>query len=357
MAIADDEPRPARVRIRDVAHAAGVSVTTTSDALNGRGRVEAGTRARVLEAAERLGYRANVHARMLRRGRSGVLGIMSSLAADSSTNLSGIEYFVDILSSAATTALSHGYAVMLMPPSPDNDATQRDVAVDGALLLDPVAGSTTVNRLEQSGIPTVSTGRLPGVPADSVTWVDNDIPAEVARALDLLWDRGARDVALITNPPIRSYAVDTIRAYDSWVEAHGLPRRVVETDELASESSAFVAASPLFAHRDDRPDAIFAPLDRLAVGAMLAARSAGLEVPRDVLIASGVDSQATRLARPAVTAVELHARDIGHRALELLVDRVEQRQEGHRQVIVPATLHERASTRRPGTRRRRRRAA
>ena len=339
--------------MRDVAEAAGVSITTTSDALNGRGRVEAGTRARVLEAAERLGYRANVHARMLRRGRSGVLGIMSSLAADASINLSGIEYFVDILSSAATTALSRGYAVMLIPPSPDDAASAGNILVDGALLLDPVAGSSTAARLEQSGIPTVSTGRLPGVPPESGTWVDNDILVEASAMLDLLWDRGARDIALVVNPPIRSYAIDTVTAYEAWVAERGLASRVVQTDELASESSAYVAAAPLFADPDGRPDAIFAPLDRLAVGAMLAARSAGLSVPADVLVASGVDSQTTRLATPPVTAVELHARDIGHRALELLIDRVENRQEGHRQVIIPATLHERASTRRPGTRRRR----
>ena len=152
-----------RVGIRDVAAAAGVSVTTTSDALNGRGRVEAGTRERVLAAAADLGYRANVHARMLRRGRSGVLGIMSSLAADASMNLSGIEYLADILSAAATAGLSRGYAIVLLPPSPDDDEPDGGVEIDGALLLDPVAGSTLAARLERSGVPTAL--RPAGCPA------------------------------------------------------------------------------------------------------------------------------------------------------------------------------------------------
>jgi DNA-binding LacI/PurR family transcriptional regulator len=336
---------PGRVGIRDVAAAAGVSVTTTSDALNGRGRVEAGTRERVLAAAAGLGYRANVHARMLRRGRSGVLGIMSSLAADASMNLSGIEYLADILSAAATTGLSRGYAIVLLPPSPDDDQPDGGVEIDGALLLDPVAGSTLAGRLERSGVPTVSTGRMPGRPPAATTWVDNDIPAVAGMVLDLLWERGARRVALVTNPPIRSYAVDTLAEYERWSAAHGVEPLVVRTAELATESSAFHATDPLLADPARRPDAIYAPLDRLAAGAMLAARRHGLSVPEDLLVASGVDSQATRLATPPVTAVDLHAPEIGRRALELLIDRVEGRRDGPRQVVVDATLHERASTR------------
>lgn len=326
-----------------MAAAAGVSATTVSDALNGRGRVEAGTRARVLQAAEELGYRVNVHARMLRQGRSGILGVMSSLASDSSLNLSGIEYFVDVLSTAATAALSKGYSVILIPPSPQDSDLQAFVAA-GALLLDPVAGSSLIARLERGGVPIVSTGRLPDVEQTSGTWVDNDLYAETSRILDLLHERGARRIALLTNPPIRSYAVDTIAAYRTWCAAHGAEPRIVVTDPLASESSAYIAAGPLFAS-DERPDAIYTPLDRLAVGAMLAGRSAGLSVPDDFLLASGVDSQITRLADPPITGLDLNAREIGRLALELLVDRVEGHVTEHRQVFVPATLNERASTR------------
>ena len=337
-------PTAGRVGIRDVAAAAGVSVTTTSDALNGRGRVEAGTRERVLAAAADLGYRANVHARMLRRGRSGVLGIISSLAADASMNLAGIEYLADILSAAATTGLSRGYAIVLLPPSPGDERPDGGVEIDGALLLDPVVGSTLAERLERDGVPTVSTGRMPGRPPEDATWVDNDIPAATEMVLDLLWKRGARRVALVTNPPIRSYAADTVAAHARWSAAHAVDPLVVQTAELATETSAYHALDPLLADPARRPDAFYAPLDRLAAGAMLAARRHGLSVPADLLVASGVDSQATRLATPPVTAVELHAPEIGRRALELLIDRVEGHQDGHRQVIVPATLHERAST-------------
>src|SRR5438046_10212833 len=71
-----------RPTIRDVAKAAGVSVTTVSHALNGKGRVDPNTRARVAQVVRRLGYRANRHARGLRIGRSGSLGLLLPVSGD-----------------------------------------------------------------------------------------------------------------------------------------------------------------------------------------------------------------------------------------------------------------------------------
>src|SRR6266550_6155811 len=68
--------------IHDVAKAAGVSVTTVSHALNGKGRVDPNTRARVAQVVHRLGYRANRHARGLRMGRSGSLGLLLPVSGD-----------------------------------------------------------------------------------------------------------------------------------------------------------------------------------------------------------------------------------------------------------------------------------
>lgn len=343
MAVGDPPPpRRQRVRISDVAAGAGVSRTTASDALNGRGRVDGDTRARVLATAKAMGYRVNAHARMLRRGRSGVLGVISSLTQDRSVDLSGVEYFVDILASTATTALTHGYAVVVLPLTLDPD-TLDPLYGDGMLLLDPMAGGALVDRLEGSGVPTVSTGRVPDRPRDAGTWVDNDIGAEVRRMLDLLHERGARRVALVTNPAVRSYALDTVEAYEDWARATGQEPRIALTRGPASESSGYESALALLAGAEP-PDAIYAPLDRLAVGAMLAARSRGLTTPGDILIAAGSDSQAARSADPPVTALGLNARQIGQRAIELLIERVEGRLDEPCQAIVPATLHERAST-------------
>src|SRR5690606_26457556 len=92
------------------------------------------------------------------------------------------------------------------------------------------------------------------------------------------------------------------------------------------------------------PDAVFAPVDRIAIGAMHAAREHGLAVPDDLLVAAGSDSARARQADPPITAVDHDTHLIGHRAVELLIDRVENGTSEPEQVVVEATLKLRAST-------------
>jgi DNA-binding LacI/PurR family transcriptional regulator len=335
-----------RVSLREVAKAAGVSVTTASDTLNGRGRVAAETRTKVLRAAEHLGYRANVHARALRGYRSGVLGLVSSMAEADLADLLGVEFAVDLLAATASTALSRGYSAVMVPPG-DGARMLRELGPDGALFFDPVAGNLLVEQLEDSGIPIVSTGRIPDLPREATTWVDADIAGETERVLDLLAERGARRIALVTNPPTRSYTIDTISGYQRWLAAHGGRQRIAWTDGPASEGAGFAASMRLF-EEDELPDAVYAPVDRLAAGAMLAARERGLSVPDDLMVAAGCDSKTARSAVPPITALDPKARDTGRRATELLIDRVEGLSNGPVQIVIPATLHERGSTLRRG---------
>jgi polar amino acid transport system ATP-binding protein len=103
-----------RPTIHDVASAAGVSVTTVSDALNGKGRVDPATRKRVAQVVQSLGYRANRHARGLRSGLSGALGLLLPVDADArSDEALSLDFSMRLASAAAATTFSHGQALML----------------------------------------------------------------------------------------------------------------------------------------------------------------------------------------------------------------------------------------------------
>lgn len=335
-------PPRKRVGILDVARAAGVSRTTASDALRGQGRVDPRTRERVAEAALALGYRANAHARLLRSGRSGIIAFVSSLPGGMRGELASLEYYVKVLMGAATYAMGSGYAVVLLPLEPEPGDVDA-IHAEGALLFDPTAQSPLLAQLERDGMPMVSTGRTPGLSYEAGWWVDNDIPGAARRMLDLLERRGARRPALVSNPPTRSYSLDTIKAYREWTAARGVEPRIALTTAVATEATAYEAALPLFAD-DDPPDALYAPLDRLAVGAMLAARTSGLRVPRDLLVAAGSDSETARAANPGVTALNLNPERIGETAARLLIERLRGDPAPARHVLVPARIRERRST-------------
>jgi DNA-binding LacI/PurR family transcriptional regulator len=218
----------------------------------------------------------------------------------------------------------------------------RRARADGALLFDPIAGSALLARLEAGRVPTVSTGRSPDRTFDEGWWVDNDISGAVRSVLDLLEARGARRPALLSNPPTRSYSIDTIETYTAWARERRIEPRIALTGALATESTAYEAALELFG--DDPADAVYAPLDRLAVGASLAARAHGLRIPEDLLIAAGSDSETARSAIPSITALDLKPKRIGEIAIELLIARVGGDTTPSRHVVVDAEIVERGST-------------
>jgi hypothetical protein len=95
----------------------GVSVTTVSHALNGKGRVDPQTRALVTQVVHRLGYRANRHARGLRSGRSGTLGLLLPVSGDVRTDETlRLDYYMRLAGAAATAAFAREHALMLLPP-------------------------------------------------------------------------------------------------------------------------------------------------------------------------------------------------------------------------------------------------
>lgn len=336
-------PRKGRVTIRDVARAAGVSVTTVSHALNGKGSASEETRRRVLAVAEKLAYRAHPMARGLRRGRTGVLGLdMRPLDAIGSYLPAGVDYFVRFAGAAAVTALDHGLGLMLVPDLTRSDVPASAHGVDGYVIGDPVRNDPVLARLLDAGVPVVTVGRDPGRP-DFVDWVGTDDAQETERVLDHLWSRGARRIAFLAGTDDNAWNVDSEESYRAWARRHEMPARVLHVPEAAGEDGGRDAARRLLTDQRTRPDAVYCQTGRHAAGVLAEAKSLGIPVPGDLLIAAGSDAQQTRLAVPAITALDLVPEETGKAAVSLLIARVNG-EAATGPVIVPAQLHLRAST-------------
>ncbi|HEY6760768.1 MAG TPA: LacI family DNA-binding transcriptional regulator [Baekduia sp.] len=329
--------------IREVAAAAGVSVTTVSHALNGKGRLPQETRDRVHEVAQELGYRPNATARNLAGGKTGLLGLVISQPREVRIALSDFAYFSYLTTAASAAALDRGYALVLTPSDMGLGAAVG-VAVDGAIVVDPVEGDPLVEELRTASMPLVTTGRVVGDDAGRA-WVDNDHVAGTRSVLDHLARRGARRIALMTTPTVISYSVDVELAYREWCTEHGMAPLITKADQELTESAGYAAATKLLSGPTP-PDAIFASYDRLAFGALLAAKARGVRVPDELLLAmTATESSRGKSSGPSVTAVTLHPDQIGQRAIELLIDIVEGRADGG-EVLVPTAIIPRASTKR-----------
>ncbi len=329
------------VGIRDVAQRAGVSPTTVSHALNGKGRISSATRKRVEEVAERLGYQPNATARNLAGRRSGLIGLAVAQTGEGNFAVSDFEYFAELISAASVAALDRGYTLMLASAA-RADAWLR-MPLDGAIIVDPVAQDPLLEAVHQRQVPLVTTGRVPG--ATQGCWVDNDHRVATHAILDHLAARGAQRIALLGSPPTTSYSIDSGAAYEEWCAGHDRePISIVARGDL-TESAGFEAAIKLL-RRSPPPDAVHSTLDRTALGALLAAQARGLSVPHDLMVSGCVDSGASKWVRPGLTTVELHPSTIGDEAIGVLTALIEGREPTPSQVFVPTRIRARGSTRR-----------
>ena len=334
------------VTIRDVALAAGVSVTTVSHVLNQQGRVSKDTRTRVQRVAANLGYRANVHAQQLVTRRSRTLAIQVARAAEPSTATSLIpnsEYFLELLNGAAERADDLGYALILTPPGVSAE-TINAFSVDGAVIVDP-RGDEPLFTARSDARKLVTTGRPLSGPARAAFAVDNDHRAAAIEMLDHLAAQGFQRPALVVTDTTRSYTADMTAGYLEWAQKRGIEPVVVE---VSGEGQTRGARALLhLAGLDTQTDSIYASSEDLALDLLHELHRESLSVAGDIGLCSAVDSNALQLTSPTITGMSLHPREIGRCATELVVDLIEGIRETAQEpvtVTVPTQLLVREST-------------
>ncbi len=140
-----------RPRITEVAAAAGVSITTVSHTLNGKGRISEPTRAHVRKVATELGYRTSANARSLGGGRCSILALRVSLVGDSPASFVDLGYFTRLLNAATATALGSGFALITLPSHAASAADPVDFSADGMIAIDPTPDDLTIRYARQLG--------------------------------------------------------------------------------------------------------------------------------------------------------------------------------------------------------------
>ena len=331
-----------RPTINDVARMAGVSVTTVSHALNGKGRVDPATRAHVLHVVGQLGYRANRHARVLRSGRSGALGLVLPVHDGVPTDDEALrlDFYMRLAAAATAAAFARDQALMLLPPTIAQTGL-RGFGIDGGIVVDPEPHDRRMSLISGHGLPVVTIERDSGRP-DDPWYVASETSASTRQLLDHLASRGARRIALLVPETGWSWAAETLSAYDTWTSEHAAPRLIVRAAMRPGEESAFIATRRLLEEREP-PDAIFVAAARFVRGALRAAKASGRQVPAGLLIAAGVDCAQAREGDPPVTALDLHPERQAEAAVEMLLARLD-----GAAVTAPAhvtpTLRVRAST-------------
>jgi DNA-binding LacI/PurR family transcriptional regulator len=329
-----------RATLADIAARAGVSPATASNALTGSRRVDADTAARVAAAAAALGYTPNLRARGLRTGRADTIALLSSMPFAIAGGRARMGFLMEIAGTAAVRALESGIALILVPPLQHGRAPLRDLPIDGALVVEPLADDPDIAVLRQRGLPVVAIGQAPGMP--ELPFVDLHSFDSTLLLLRHLQSRGARQIGLIAGAAPRHAHQEALRAYGAFITQTGGDRLVAGVAEAGGAAAAEAAALAMLR---DHPqiDALLVTVDVFAVGARAAAAALGLDVPQRLMIATRYDGVHARECRPPLTVLDLHLDAVAGIAVDRLLGLIAGRPEIADQPPLP-TLMPREST-------------
>ncbi|MBQ0895663.1 LacI family DNA-binding transcriptional regulator [Micromonospora sp. U56] len=311
-----------RARLEDVAKLAGVSPKTVSNVVNGHPYVREQTRERVLQAMKELNYRANISARNLARGRTGVLALAVPKL--------GNPYFAELAGYIIEAAERRSWSVLIDETRGDPERERRVIEGFTPMRLDAVIISvqgltaTELATLQPSG-PLVLLGeKIFDGPADHVA-ADNIAAAEALTRHLIETQRRRIAVIGLTGTPLRGTPDLRLDGYRRALREAGLTFRPEYVPAVSGyQRSDGARAMARLLELGDRPDAVVCFNDEMAVGALKTLAIRSIAVPEDIAVAGFDDIDESRYCHPSLTTVSWKNDQIAQVALDLLEERIRQ---------------------------------
>ncbi|RKK03208.1 LacI family DNA-binding transcriptional regulator [Pseudoroseomonas wenyumeiae] len=273
-----------RATIVDISAQAGVSTATVSRALNGDTRISAATRRRVHDAAQALGYTVDVLARSLQSGRSGLVG----LVLGSTDN----PFYGELLQEVMRQSAERGTRILILhagfgPMERPMLEAILQYRLDGCIVSSAEPASQVAAICEEHGVPAVMVNRLPMLRAAAVACDNTAGGRELA---DFLCRGGHRSFGIAMGPVAASTAQEREHGFVSRLAEHGfiVSHRFIRGENGVPVTSygggwqAGLDIADLPAR--ERPEAVLAISDIMAIGLIEALRERGLHVPQDISV-------------------------------------------------------------------------
>lgn len=304
--------------MRDVAAAAGVSLSTVSLVVNGKPGVAPDRRERVLKAMKQLGYIADGRQYAAETKVFGLL--MESLSEASRSE----GFYTRIVTGIEETAYELGYQVLLHVFRPDKDPLNslRELMgreIDGLIIAnDGDVTPQVIRKITEAGVAMVLVENYQSFPIHSLT-ADNFTAGRVMT--EYLIGLGHRRIGGIGGPAKYSSLSDRMRGHQIALIEHGIPiDSVLQPPSVSGNPrKGYVQMQKLLA-LPEPPTAVFAVSDRAAFGAMDAIKDAGLRIPDDISVVGIDDVRDSAYSTPPLTTFSVPKYDLGRTAVFILHD-------------------------------------
>jgi LacI family transcriptional regulator len=328
-----------KITLRTLAEATGLHPSTVSRILRGQhGRSSAATRARVVQAAERLGYQPDFAARSLRTRQSFALGFL----VPDVRNI----VFVSLFIGAEAAARRHGYQLLLSPVGNDQPPQKEhfdfliERNVDGMLIATARLDDPLLEQLENAEIPYILVNRRA---ADNIPYVVCDDEEGGRMVTRHLIGLGHRRIGFVSGTRGVSTTEGRLAGYRAALTDASLPidEQLIAGDGYTTTTGTAAARSLL--NRPELPTAIVVSDDMMAVAVCRELTEQGLRVPEDVSVTGYNDLPIAALMSPSLTTIDNSLELMGEQAAELLVNRIHGQDRKKSLVISPQLVVRKSS--------------
>jgi LacI family transcriptional regulator len=333
-----------QITIKDIARELGVSISTVSRALKDHPDISAQTKKLVRDLVEKMKYKPNAIALSLRNQRTNIIGVVVPEIVH--------HFFSSVISGIDEAAVAAGYNVMFFQ---SNESYEREILniqsiinsrADGVLIS--IAKGTKkfahIRQLMENNTPVVFFDRAcDEIETDKV--IVDDFEGAL-NAVDYLIKTGCRRIAHFSGPQHLQIAYLRKRGYISALEKNGLK----VDDDIIIQCDTYEDAletTRILMSRSRPPDAIFTVNDMTAVGTLNTLKAMGFKVPKDVSLVGFTDGLVSSITDPLLTTVSQHGFEIGKKATEILIKRINEECASSRPIteVVKTDLVIRESTR------------
>lgn len=335
------------MNLKQLSQLLGISQTTVSRALNGYPEVSAETRRRVMEAAEKTGYRPNAAAQRLATGKVGSIGLVMPIGEHHRSDV----HFGEFLSGLGEEASRSGFHLVIMPTEPEKErealrGLAANGSVDGIYLAYMKKNDARIAMMQSLSLPFLVHGRSVGVEED-YPYLDVDNEGAFHDATLLLLQLGHRRIGLLNGPEGYDFTYRRCLGVEKALEAHGLAlhpnnkRHGSMTDE-----EGYLGMEALLS-RPEKPTAILCASTALALGAIRSLNQRGLKPGKDISLIAHDD--VLPLLKPdnfsvPLTTTRSSLRAAGVRVGQRLINRIKFAQMEPHQELWKAELVVRSST-------------
>jgi DNA-binding LacI/PurR family transcriptional regulator len=336
-----------RTTIKDVAELAQVHPSTVSRVFSGNAKISQKTRLRVMQAARQLNFHPNAIARSLSMQRAHAVGMVIPYTHE--------EFFLDpffpqVLRGMSTIVYPQGFRLTISgAESLENEPhlaldLLRSRQVDGIIVQASRLNVDTTTALLSEGLPFVLLGR-PVKDTPAIWWVEVDAYAATLEAITHLVALGHRRIGFIGGDATLVVTLDRLQGYRQALRRARLPfDEDLVTYGGFQQDSGVQAAQRFVEMGDERPTAIYAANDLMAIGAMQALKAAGLRVPRDCSVVGSNDSEAASWVVPSLTSSRAPYYDLGCEAARALLMQLKDANQPVVKKCLPCSLIVRDST-------------